>query len=186
MASAVLSSVGAGLLTTLNPNTSISKIIGFQALYGFGVGFGLQQPVLVVQTVLSEADVPLGVSIISLAQMLAGTIFVASAQTIFQTHLATNVDTIVPNINPQTLFAAGATNLSSIFTAQQLSDIIPVYSAAITKTFYIILALSCLSMVGALGTEWKSMKKAKADLPRLHRTSAILYRLGRRPACLMI
>ncbi|KAI9877146.1 MAG: hypothetical protein M1830_004696 [Pleopsidium flavum] len=166
IASAILSSVGAGLLTTFGDNISSSRWIGYQALYGFGVGFGLQQPVLVAQTVLSEVDVPLGVSVITLVQVLAGAVFVAAAQSVFQTHLASNVEAVVPGFNPQALFEAGATDALKLFSHQQLPEIIAAYSAAITETFYIVLALSCLSMVGALGTAWTSMKGRNGGSPQ--------------------
>lgn len=161
IAGAILSSVGAGLLVTFSDTTSSSKLIGYQALYGFGVGFGLQQPVLIAQTVLSEVDVPLAISLMTLVQTLAGAIFVALAQSIFQSHLARNIRAVVPGFDPRLLFGAGATNALKLFSNEELPDVISAYSAAITDTFYIILALSCLSMVGALGTGWTSMKKGK-------------------------
>lgn len=41
IASAVLMSIGAGLLTTLETDSGHAKWIGYQALFGFGVGFGM-------------------------------------------------------------------------------------------------------------------------------------------------
>lgn len=162
IASAIFTSVGAGLLTTFSDATGSSKLIGYQALYGFGVGFGLQQPVLVAQTALSEADVPLAISVITLVQTLAGAIFVAAAQSVFQSHLASNIKAVVPGFDPIDLFGAGATNALKLFSNEELPAVKSAYSAAITDTFYIILALSCLSMVGALGTGWTSMKKRES------------------------
>ena len=41
IASAVLMSIGSGLLATLDVDSGHSKWIGYQALFGFGVGFGM-------------------------------------------------------------------------------------------------------------------------------------------------
>lgn len=53
-ASAVLMSIGAGLLSTFTTETGSPKWIGYQVIYGAGVGLGLQQPLVAVQTVPYE------------------------------------------------------------------------------------------------------------------------------------
>lgn len=52
--SSIMMSVGAGLLTTFTPTTGHAKWIGYQVLFGLGLGFGTQQPMNVVQTVLDR------------------------------------------------------------------------------------------------------------------------------------
>jgi hypothetical protein len=42
--------IGAGLLMTLKVDSGLSKCFGYQAMYGFRAGAGLQQPVVAVQT----------------------------------------------------------------------------------------------------------------------------------------
>jgi MFS family permease len=154
---AVLSSVGSGLLTTFALNTPSSKWIGYQVLFGFGIGFGLQQPMLVVQTVLPPEDIPIGVSLITLSQMVSGSIFVSVSQSIFQNTIV-GIHNVYPNISVDTLLTTGATNIPALFSDDQLLRVLPIYRNAIVNTFYVALALSCLSILGALGTEWKSMK----------------------------
>ncbi|KAF7505295.1 hypothetical protein GJ744_001082 [Endocarpon pusillum] len=58
--SAILASTGSGLITTLTRFTGHSKWIGYQALFGLGLGTGMQQPNLAAQTVLQQKDVPVG------------------------------------------------------------------------------------------------------------------------------
>ena len=50
--STVLSSIGVGLLSTWQVSTGHSKWIGYQAVYGIGVGAGMQQGMIAVQAVL--------------------------------------------------------------------------------------------------------------------------------------
>jgi len=40
--SACISAIGGGLLFTIDPATSASRLIGFQILLGFGIGLGFQ------------------------------------------------------------------------------------------------------------------------------------------------
>jgi hypothetical protein len=161
IAASVLSSIGSGLLTTLVVNTGSPKWIGYQALYGFGIGFGLQQPLLVAQTVLEETDVPFGVALINLAQMLGGAIFVAVSQNVFQNKLRGDLEAMFPDFDTSSIFKIGARELFALFRAEELARVVPAYSKAITTTFYIATALCSASIVGALGVRWVSTKKNK-------------------------
>ncbi|KAF2869628.1 putative efflux pump antibiotic resistance protein [Massariosphaeria phaeospora] len=159
----ILSSVGSGLLTTLVVNTGSPKWIGYQALYGFGIGFGLQQPLLVAQTVLPEADVPSGVALINLAQMLGGAVFVAVSQNVFQNKLEQDIRGLVPNFDTSRIFTMGARDFFALFQPDELSQVLPLYCKAITTTFYISTAICAASIIGALGTEWTSTKKKTTE-----------------------
>lgn len=162
----ILAVIGAGLLTTLTPQTARSAWIGYQLLYGLGVGFGFGQPSYVVQTLLPEKEIPIGVTLVTLVQNLSATIFVAVGQSIFQNTLADRLHDIAPGVSASSLMQSGATQLASMFTPEQMPQVLDAYSAALVRTMYISLGLSCLSTVGAVLTEWKSMKvKSRDDRP---------------------
>lgn len=158
----ILAACGSGLLTTITPRTSIPAWIGYLALYGLGVGLGFGQPSYVVQTLLPEKDVSIGVTLITLLQNLSATIFVAVAQTVFQNTLASQLHAIVPDISASSLSQIGATQLVEQFSESELPDVLDGYSTALARTLYLSLGLSCASAVGAAFTEWKSMKPSKA------------------------
>jgi hypothetical protein len=50
IAGTILMSIGFGLITTFKPDTDSPKWIGLQVLAGVGVGLGMQQPLMAVQT----------------------------------------------------------------------------------------------------------------------------------------
>jgi len=54
---AALGTIGAGLLFTLDVNTSTGKWIGYQIIGGLGLGFGYQVPVMVVQATVAPSDI---------------------------------------------------------------------------------------------------------------------------------
>jgi hypothetical protein len=55
--SAVVMPVSAGLISTWKVDTGHAEWIGFQVLYGFSLGLGMQQAQLAAQTVLKRVDV---------------------------------------------------------------------------------------------------------------------------------
>jgi hypothetical protein len=163
IASSIIMPVAVGLLSTFQPSTPSSQWIGYQALFGFGVGCGIQQPLLVIQTVLPEPDVPVGTALITLTQSLFGAVFVAVAQNVFENQLAKNIHAILPEFDTSILLNGGATTAIANVPPEFQSQFIDSYSKSITQTFYIALALGALSLVGSLGTEWKSVKKGKEE-----------------------
>ncbi len=66
--SSILAAVGGGLLSTLKPDSNHQMWIGYQCILGIGIGMGMQQPLIAVQTVLDISDVPVGTSIVSTIQ----------------------------------------------------------------------------------------------------------------------
>jgi hypothetical protein len=85
--SPILCATGAGLLSTLMSSSGNSKWIGYQVLYGFGLGCGFQTSTLAPQTVLPRADVPLGIAMVFFMQQLGGAIFLSVSQNIFSNNL---------------------------------------------------------------------------------------------------
>lgn len=104
-------SIGAGLLSTLQVDSGHAKWIGYQVLFGVGVGVGLQAAFSAAQTAVELADGPIGVAIIIFSENLAAAIMVSVAETVFIKQLTKNLVRYVPSIDPQTVINAGATQL---------------------------------------------------------------------------
>lgn len=159
---AVLSAIGAGLLGTLATDSSSSKWIGFQVLYGLGAGAGVPPPMLVVQTVLTVETIPMGVSLVNLSQMLWSSIVVAIAQTVFINELEKGIAVALPGFDARAISNSFASQLDTIYSPEQLRLVLPAYSDAVTKTFFITAALSCAALLLMFGLQWRSMKARKA------------------------
>ena len=164
IASSILMSIGCGLLSTFETTTNHSQWIGYQVIYGLGVGFGMQQPLIGVQTVLPLHDIPVGTSIIMFIQTLGGALFISIAQNIFSNRFLANLYAAkVPGLDPKIIIHIGATSLRTTVDPSYLPQVLSAYDKAITQTFYVSLAVSCLSIIGALGMEWKSVKGKKIE-----------------------
>lgn len=163
IASSVLMAIGAGLISTFKVDTGLSMWLGYQAIFGFGVGNGIQTPIIAIQTVLPLADVAIGTSTVLFSQTLGGAIFVSVAQNIFTNKLLSGLVSTVPGIDPAVVLATGATNLAGVVDAKYLPAVLLAYNAALDQVYYIAVALASFSIIGALGMEWKSVKGKKLD-----------------------
>ncbi|KAJ7908691.1 hypothetical protein B0H13DRAFT_656054 [Mycena leptocephala] len=111
--STLFMTVGAGLVSTFHTNTGHAHWIGYQVVFGFGVGFGMQAPLMAAQTVLELKDVPIGSSINMFLQTLGGALFISVGQNVFQNKLISGLVARVSGVSPQIVFLAGATNLKN-------------------------------------------------------------------------
>jgi MFS family permease len=165
IASAVLSSIGAGLITTWQIDVNKSMWIGYQVLVGFGTGMGMQQPSMTAQIVLPKADAPTGVSLMFFGQNLGGAIFISVAQNLFTDELASELS-IIPGleISKEMVVRLGATKIKEMVPKQLLGVVLEAYRVAIRNAFYLGLGLAAFSTLGAVAVEWKSVKGGeKAD-----------------------
>lgn len=179
--SSVLMAIGVGLMSTWKSDTNHSMWIGYQVIYGLGIGFGMQQPyvpftsfqntvmlivvlsLIAVQTVVPLNDVPIATTAIIFVQTFGGALFISVAQNIFTNRLVSNLIADVPSIDPALVLQIGATNLKKAVDPAVIGDVLIAYNSAITQTFYVSVATAALSIFGAVAMEWKSVKGKKIE-----------------------
>lgn len=154
-----LTAVGAGLLTTLEIDMLEGKWIGFQILYGFGLGSCSQAPNMAAQTVLPREDVAIGASLMFFGQQLFGAIFISVCQNVLDNQLANRLDGI-PGISPRLVQSTGATELLKLIPTTYHAAALEAYNDSLRVCFQVGLIMACLSILGALGMEWRSVKKS--------------------------
>ncbi|KAJ7618239.1 major facilitator superfamily domain-containing protein [Mycena rosella] len=161
--STILMAVGGGLITTFKVDTGHARWIGYQVILGVGCGAGMNQPVMAAQAVLDMKDIPTGTALIMFLQTMGGSIFVSVAQNIFQNEFVRGLARDVPSVDPSIILRAGATSLKNAVSPELVDAVILVYNKALVSAFYVATATACLSAVGALVIEWKSIKVAPAS-----------------------
>jgi uncharacterized membrane protein len=77
--SSIVASIGIGLLSTLQTDSDSRIWIGYEALFGLGIGAGLMQCVMIAQTVLTIDDSPTGTAALIFFQTLAGAVMVRTS-----------------------------------------------------------------------------------------------------------
>ncbi|KAJ5095006.1 Major facilitator superfamily domain general substrate transporter [Penicillium argentinense] len=156
-----LLTIGSGLCTTFQLDTSHAEWIGYQVIIGVGAGVGFQQCINALQTVLPLEDIPIGIAIITFAQSLSGALFISIAQNVFQNRLVANLTQKAPTVNPTAVIQSGAANLAQRFPKDILPGVLHGYNIAVTQTFYVSVATAAMSFLGAGFVEWKSMRREK-------------------------
>jgi len=154
--SPVVCAIGAGLLSILSPGSGHSAWIGYQVLYGSGIGCGFQNANLPAQNVLPRSDVPLGIALMFFMQQLGGATFLAVSQSIFSSTLVHSLSGIA-GLDSEVIVNTGATDLRSVVPLDQLQTVIHAYSHALTRVFILTAALSASMLLGALAVEWTKM-----------------------------
>lgn len=159
IAGVALMSIGAGLLTTFQVDTGRPKWIGYQFLYGFGMGMVTQAPNLAAQTVLPKKDVAIGASLMFFSQQLSAGIFGSVSENIFNSQLQQRLGNI-PGFDPSSIQGNGVTSLIKVPDSIK-GEVLKGYNEALRHVFQIPLIVVCIGMIGALMMEWRSVKKGE-------------------------
>lgn len=171
--STIITPIGAGMLSTFTISTGHSKWIGYQVLFGFGLGLGLQQPSLACQSTLDKKDVPTGASLIIFAQALGGAVFTSVGSNIFNNKLAQALSGIA-GLDAAAVVQIGATQLRELVKPAQLPAVLVAYNGAIVDCFFVGVAMSCMAIFGASWMPWVSIKKnAASQAGKDSRTTAV-------------
>lgn len=93
-----------------------------------------------------------------------GALFVSVGQNVFSNKLSSGLASQVPGVDPSIVLTAGATSLRNAVDPQYISAVISVYNDALISAFYVSVAMACLSLIGALGIEWKSVKGKNIEM----------------------
>lgn len=156
----VLLAIGAGLLTTLQVGTGEARWIGYQVLYGFGMGCTFQAPNLAAQTVLATRDVPVGTSLMFFSQLLGGAVFTSVGSNVLDSQLLQRTAGI-PGVTPEQVLSSGATELTKTVPASSLPAVLVAYNEALRRVLRVGLIMTCLTVFGAALLEWRSVKSKK-------------------------
>ncbi|KAE9974130.1 hypothetical protein EG327_008884 [Venturia inaequalis] len=164
----ICTAIGAGLLTTWTTTTSNAITLGYQTVVGIGLGLGLVQPLMAAQVVLTMDDIPTGTTAMIFFQSLGGALFISAAQTIFNQRLIGGLKEVIPTgVSLDVLMRVGIHNMKNLVPPALMPKVLVAFNDALTHVFYIPLALACLSMVGSLAMEWRSVKGVKLEMTAL-------------------
>ena len=127
----------------------------------------LEQCNIAVQAVLPKDKIPAGTSLTIFARALGGALATPISQNIFERNLKSGLTRVLPHLNVDMVSGTGATDLIS--KVQKLAGgdpgivekVLEVYNHAVTRTFLVALVLGCLTILPAVGMEWRSVKANK-------------------------
>ena len=118
-----------------------------------------QGPQSAAQTVLSTQDSAMGIALVQFANSFGPAIFVSVAQNVFTARLSADLAEYAPELNATSISTAGLSELRNKVGPQNLADALLSFDRALGQTFNLGVALTCLSLLGSAGMEWRSVKK---------------------------
>lgn len=100
-------------------------------------------------------------SLLMFSQIFGGALFLAFAQTIFNTGLSTSLHKHAASISVAVIQEAGATGVRSAVPSDLLNGVLVAYNEAIMHVFYLAAGAAVAATGVCLGMGWKSIKKVK-------------------------
>ncbi|KZT62115.1 ABC transporter [Calocera cornea HHB12733] len=135
-----ITAIGAGLLFTLDADAPNSKMIGYQILFGAGVGGALQNVVIAIQAEYhdNERMIPQATSLVTFAQLVGGVIGICIAGTIFSNQLTKELAIYAPTL-PAEIAQAIKESVTVVQTlpADQQGPIVEAYVKALDYVYLI-------------------------------------------------
>ncbi|KAK8129266.1 MFS general substrate transporter [Apiospora kogelbergensis] len=154
VAGIVITSIGAGFLTTIGIATSTPVWATFMVINGIGIGMAQQLPYTALQAVLEPEDVATGNAIAVFSYQLGGALGVGIGQNLLLAKLMTSVPAHTNAVSPLQVISIRATGLSNIApSAEVLGDLRMAYAEAVRDPLILALAAACLAFPFALAME---------------------------------
>ncbi|KAI0189643.1 MFS multidrug transporter-like protein [Astrocystis sublimbata] len=143
IAGAVIASVGAGLLTTIDLTTPTVKWAAFLVVTGIGVGMASQLPYTALQVVLEPEDIAIGNAIAVFSSQLGGAIGLAIGQNLLLTEIFRAVPQYTTTVTPQQVLEAGATGLTQLASSPMVLEALRRAYGQATRQVFIFGVVNC-------------------------------------------
>jgi hypothetical protein len=160
------------------PDTATSVWIECQILFGVGVDFCLQQPMVAVQTVLDIKDVPISASLIVFVQWLGYAMFVSVRETVLSNSPVKELAKNALTIYPSEVLETGTSRLQATFSKEVLLAIILSYNHALTQAFFGGYYNSNVYLGGLCLCRWKRVKGENAEMGAADRGGSHVVETG--------
>lgn len=135
------------LLYTLDVGTSEGKWIGYQIIGGAGWGIASQIPIITVQATAPAADLPEVTAILHFFQTVGGSFMVSAAQAALVNVFINVLPYSAPGVDPAAVVSTGATDLRTVFSADQILGILVAYMCGLKISFAIGLASTGIAFI---------------------------------------
>jgi len=182
IAGTIVTTIGCGLLFTLQVDSGSPAWIGYQVIAGIGEGLCLNVPIIVTQRIAPTEDVAVATAIVLckytplrrprqhisnkfpiVFQSFGGALVTSAAQSIFENRLLNTLPFTAPGVNPALVLAVGATNLRGNFTDAQLPGILAAYMKGLQSAFVLAIATGGVAFFIAVSQPWLRLNKPAVE-----------------------
>ncbi len=157
----ILGPIALGLTTTFSADTNFVQLIAYSFMFGLAYGIGFLGPQNAVQTALAAEDIPLGLSVILFAQSFGPAVAVTVAQVLFSSKLSSSLGRLNVGFNQTEMAEKGLLEIFQDIPSDSIGKALDGFEESIARAWYLAVAFACMTMVGTLLVEWKSVKTKK-------------------------
>ncbi|KAI1845673.1 hypothetical protein JX265_005363 [Neoarthrinium moseri] len=158
----ILAPIASGLLTTLSLDENNVKVLCLLGFLGLAIGFGLQAPLVALQTIMKREDLPMAIAATGFGGLIGNAVWIVVSTSLFQSRLAAEIALRVPSVDTAQIEKAGLSQIRDIVGTERLGDVLLGYDEAVTQTLYLPVGLTAATLIGSVFTEWHSVKKKKS------------------------
>ncbi|KZP00728.1 MFS multidrug transporter-like protein [Calocera viscosa TUFC12733] len=157
---AVVGTIGAGLLYTLDIGSGSNEWIGYQVVAGIGIGISIQIPISAAQARVPLSDLAPVTATVLFFQTIGGAFFISAGQSVFTNQLLKTLAVTAPSVDPALVISAGATALQETFPADVLPGILLAYMDGLKDTYALAIGTLGMASIVSIFTEWRNIKGA--------------------------
>ncbi|KAI9737410.1 MAG: hypothetical protein M1834_009564 [Cirrosporium novae-zelandiae] len=154
--SPIFLALGGGLLYTVDANTSSARLIGYQIIYGMGIGFTQNVAFLSVQVDNEPEAIPISIAIVSFAQLFGGML----GPTIASAILSNSLDIYLPRYAPNAPAQAVKGSVDAIWKlkGEMRKNVVKAYLKSLNNIYIAAVPIAGVIMMSALLIRNKNLK----------------------------
>jgi len=143
-----LTCIGGGLLYTLRETSSNGMYIGYQIIFGAGIGAVMQIPIVAIQANVEPEDLPQTTALVTFAQLFGGVLGIGICGAVFANELSAGLKLSAPDAP----FDLVRHSVEAIWTLpeDQRPGVIHAYVKAVDKVFLVAVACGAFGSMGSL------------------------------------
>ena len=98
-------------------------------------------------------------------QLFGAAVFVSVGESLLATRLVSYISRTVPGVDAAAVASSGATNIQHAIPVEYLHGVIVEYNSGLMQVFKLVVAMACLTGIGSMGMEWRSVKGKQTQIP---------------------
>ena len=154
---AALSTIGAGLLSSLKVGTPKSLLSGYQFIAGFGLGICTQLPFTAVQYVLPKDQIVMGSAMVSFCNSMGPVLGTNIGQAIYANAFVSKLGQVA-NVDAAAVIRSGPINIPA---TENLPVIREAFNFAFVRSIILAIAVGGLAFGCSLSMEWGNVKEER-------------------------
>ncbi|GAA6047017.1 hypothetical protein JCM3770_004153 [Rhodotorula araucariae] len=155
-------SIGAGLLASMDPSTPTARWAGYGIVVGSGMGALYMMSFLASQMLVGPADKSKAASLVCFTQILGGTIWVSASSAIYANTFKRGISKI-PGIDVEAVINSGVDRFREVVDAELLPAVVSVAVDALWDVFVSCAVLAAAGCVSVLGIKWVRIEEDRRD-----------------------